>query len=520
MIKFIFKNHSNGIIEADYSILMELWESFSFYVPGYRFMPAYERGTWDGKIRLINISKREFPVGLLNTLIEWCNNNNIEYEVDNKFNCKLTYSKDEVINFINQNKFYSKGKEIKPRDDQKNSIIRSLLEKRCINICPTSFGKSLCIFIQALWHIKQNKKIIIIVPSVNLVRQFKNDILDYSTTSEGVNLYNLNIQEIYAGQSKTIDIKTNICITTWQSIYNLEKEWINQFDCIILDEAHKGAAKCIKDVFDKAESIEYRTGWTGSLKSSSIPGLQAEALIGPIKIITDTATLMASGVVADLTVQLVRFNYDEELINQLKNYFENIRKLSGKSSYTDEIKFLETNMQRNKTIIQMACLFKNTGLILYTHQSHGKLLYEIATKMYPEKNIYKIDGSSVIRNGVKYKTYEELKPIIENEIDALLICSFGVFSTGISIKNLHYILFSVPIKSYVRTIQSIGRGLRISNTKTKVMLIDIIDDLCGKTKKGNKGKENYAYKHFKERFNMYAEQKFKYNMISINIKNT
>lgn len=517
MIKFIFKNHSNGIIESDYSILMNLWEDFSFYVPGYRFMPAYERGTWDGKIRLINISKREFPVGLLKTLINWCDNNDIKYEIDNKFNYNSTYSENDVLNFINKHKFYSKRKEIKPRDDQKYSIVRSIIENRCINICPTSFGKSLCIFIQSLWYVKQNKKVIIIVPSVNLVRQFKNDILDYSTSSDETNLYNLNIQEIYAGQSKNIDIKTNICITTWQSIYNLDKEWINQFDCIILDEAHKGSAKCIKDIFDKAENVQYRTGWTGSLKSSSIPGIQAEALIGPIKVITDTATLMESGVIADLTVQLVRFNYNDILINQLKTYFENIRKTTGKSSYVDEIKFLETNEQRNKTIIQMASVFNKTGLILYTHQAHGKLLYDIATKLYPEKNIYKIDGSAVIRNNVKYKTYEELKTIIENENDAILICSFGVFSTGISIKNIHYILFSVPIKSYVRTIQSIGRGLRISNTKTKVMLIDIIDDLCGKTKKGNKGKENYAYKHFKERFNMYTEQKFKYNMLTINI---
>lgn len=517
MLNFIFKNHSYGKLEGDYPTIMELWEQFSFYVPGYRFMPSYERGTWDGKIRLVNISTREFPVGLIGTLIEWCKTNEIEYTVDPQL-ISTVGSTEPVLEFLNNQRFFSKGTEIFPRDDQKYAIIRAITEKRCINICPTSFGKSLCIFAQALWHINNGRKVIIVVPSVNLVRQFANDIIDYCTDENGITHRLPVMQQIFAGQSKDIDPETNICITTWQSIYNLDKSWINQFDCIILDEAHKGSAKCIKEVFDTAETVEYRTGWTGSLKSSSITGMQAEALIGPIKVITDTAALMDAGVVADLTIQMVRFNYDTEMVKQLKDYFDIKRKTTGKPTYTDEIKFLETNVQRNTTIVKMAGMFKNTGLLLYTHQAHGKELYRIARSMFPSKNIYKIDGSAVIRNDTRYKTYEELKSVIENEEDAILICSFGVFSTGVSIKNINYIFFTVPIKSYVRTIQSIGRGLRVSKSKTKVMLIDIVDDLCGRTKTGKKGKENYAYKHFKERFNMYAEQKFKYNMMTIDIK--
>ena len=520
MIKFIFKNHSNGIIETDnYPALMELWEQFSYYVPGYRFMPAFERGTWDGKIRLINISKREFPIGLTDAIIEYCKDAQIEYKLDDTIaglSQNNSIDEDTILNFIKSNKYWSKQNEIFPRDDQINAIIRAIQEKRCVNICPTSFGKSLCIFIQSLWYIKNNKKIVIIVPSVNLVRQFKNDIIDYCTDKDGC-IVNLPImQEIYSGKNKEINEDTNICITTWQSIYKLEKEWINQFDCIILDEAHKASAQCLRDVFNKAETIEYRTGWTGSLKGSSLTGILVESLIGKIKEITNTATLMEKGVVADLIIQMVRFNYDDEFKKQLKEYFSN-RKGTGASSYTDEIKFLETHNPRNNTIINMAGVFNNTGLILYTHRAHGNYLYEYALNKFPNKNIYKIDGYRVLRNNVVYKTYEELKPIIEEEKDAILICSFGVFSTGISIKNLHYIMFSVPIKSYVRTIQSIGRGLRISKSKTKVMLIDIIDDLRAKNSKGKLGKENYAYKHFKERFAMYAEQKFKYNMISVNI---
>ena len=517
MIHLIFDNHSFGKIAGDYEELMTLWEQFSYYVPGYRFMPAYERGTWDGKIRLVNLSKRIFPTGLYRNIADFCKSIDIDCKVDLEFSrvYGTPNSKEELLEFIKSRKYYSKGKEIFPREDQIKAICHAIIENRCINICPTSFGKSLCIFIESLYYIQRNKKVMIVVPSVNLVRQFTNDIYDYCNDIDIP-----VIQEIYAGKSKILDDDTDIVITTWQSIYKLDSDWFNQFGCIILDEAHKGSANCIRTVYEKATEVPIRTGWTGSLKDSSIVGIQMEALIGPIRKITDTHTLMEAGVVADLTIQVVRFQYQETLVKQLSEYLENKKGLtgSGKNVYIDEIKFLESNYERNKTIINMAALFKQTGLLLYTHLSHGKTLYEMLRKLYPNRNVYRIDGSCVIRNDEKFNNFEVLKPTIEKEDNAILICSFGVFSTGISIKNLHYVFFTVPIKSYVRTIQSIGRGLRISDTKKSVQLIDIVDDLCTKTKTGKTKKENYAYKHFKERFNMYAEQQFKYNMVTVNIK--
>lgn len=517
MINLIFENHSFGKIVGSYEDLMALWEQFSYYVPGYRFMPAYERGTWDGKIRLINLSKKTFPTGLVHQITDFCKETGIEYNVDLRFSEVYTTpnSKEELMEFINSRKYYSKGNEIYPREDQIKAICNALMSSRCINICPTSFGKSLCIFIESLYYISRNKRVMIVVPSVNLVRQFTNDIYDYCNDKD-VPI----IQEIYAGKSKILDDDTEIVITTWQSIYKLDSDWFNQFGCIILDEAHKGSANCIRTVYEKSTEVPCRTGWTGSLKEASLVGIQMEALIGPIRKITDTHTLMEAGVVADLTIQIVRFNYPESLVKQLTKYLNNKKGLtgSGKNVYTDEIKFLESNYERNKTIINMAATFKSTGLLLYTHLAHGKVLYEMVRKMYPERNVYRIDGSCVIRNDEKFNNFEVLKPTIEKEDNAILICSFGVFSTGISIKNLHYVFFTVPIKSYVRTIQSIGRGLRISETKKSVQLIDIVDDLCTKTKTGKTKKENYAFKHFRERFNMYSEQQFKYNLLSINIK--
>lgn len=519
MLHFKFLNHSFGrIVADDTEELMSIWEGFSFYVPGYRFMPSYERGTWDGKIHLVNLSKKTFPVGLLAKFQAWCDDVGIKYNVDSKFIPKSILDASQVRSFICSKKYYSKGEEIFPRESQIESIIRSIQMKRCINICPTSFGKSLCIFIQALYHLETyGHKVVIVVPNVNLVRQFTNDIKDYCTGSEAVELP--VVQQIFSGLTKDVGADTDIVVTTWQSIYKLPSEWINQFGLIVLDEAHKGSANCIRKVFEQATEVKYRTGWTGSLKESSLVEIQAEALIGPVKTITTTAELMDAGVVANLTIMLTRFEYKQSQVNEFHEYMKTKQEMTGKNTYPDEIKFLETNRHRSRTILRMADCFGKTGMLLYTHLAHGKDLYEMAREMFPKKTIYRIDGSVVERNGVKYGTYEELKGEIESEKNAMLICSFGVFSTGVSIKNIHYIVFTIPVKSYVRTVQSIGRGLRVSNSKNAVVLVDVIDDLCGKNKSGKKGRENYAYKHFRERFSTYADQKFKYKLTSIQIEN-
>lgn len=521
MIKFKFVNHSYGTIESDdIYAFKDLKEQFSFYVPNYRFMPRYKAGLWDGKIHLINSVTRQFPVGIIQRMIDFCSNSNYEIEVDPRLLPKKDPElKQKILKFISGMKYYSKKQEITPRDDQIKAIVRAIEQERCVNVCPTSFGKSLCIFVETLWYTRQSKKVLLIVPAINLVYQFVNDITDYCTDESGrIASYIPDFQCIYTGQEKFIREDTELVITTWQSVYKLSSEWFNQFGAIILDEAHSAKANCLTSIFDKSTEVAIRTGWTGTLKKTTVPGIQVEALLGPIETITETATLMSEGVVADLTIQVVRFNYEEELVKELQRYFEEKRRVTGKHTYNDEIAFLENYMPRNQTIISMAGLYKKTGLLLYKHIKHGKDLYEIAHDKFPDRNIYRIDGTEVIRNDTKYKTYEELKPLIEKEKDAILICSFGVFSTGISIKNINYIFFTVPTKSYVRTIQSIGRGLRVSDIKTKLHLVDIVDDLCGYTKKGKRHRENYAFKHFIERFDMYSDQKFKYQLNNIQIR--
>ena len=116
-----------------------------------------------------------------------------------------------------------------------------------------------------------------------------------------------------------------------------------------------------------------------------------------------------------------------------------------------------------------------------------------------------------IYGGTETQQRENARKITEGESNAIIIASFGTFSTGINIKNLHNIIFASPSKSRIRNLQSIGRGLRIGDSKFKCKLFDIGDDLSWKTKK------NYTLFHMIERIKIYADEDFDYNTVEVNL---
>ena len=114
--------------------------------------------------------------------------------------------------------------------------------------------------------------------------------------------------------------------------------------------------------------------------------------------------------------------------------------------------------------------------------------------------------------GTDTDTREEIRRIAEQESNAIIVASYGVFSTGVNIRNLHNIIFASPSKSRIRNLQSIGRGLRLSEQKEKTTLYDITDDLCIGSRK------NYAFQHYEERIKIYNEERFPFKLYTIPIK--
>jgi superfamily II DNA or RNA helicase len=221
-----------------------------------------------------------------------------------------------------------------------------------------------------------------------------------------------------------------------------------------------------------------------------------EGLFGPIMNVTTTSELMERKEVAQLKIK-----------NMILKYPDVDRKLISKTSYQQEVEWLVLNEKRNKFIRNLTISLEGNTLLLYQFvDKHGKVLYDmISKKCVEDRKVYFIHG------GVDAEDRENARNIVEKEKDAIIVASYGTFSTGINIRNLNNVVFASPTKSRVRTLQSIGRGLRTSETKDTMILYDISDDLK------HKNRLNFTLQHFSERLEIYNSEGFDYKIYSIDL---
>ena len=242
------------------------------------------------------------------------------------------------------------------------------------------------------------------------------------------------------------------------------------------------------------KNAEHRFGTTGTIDDIETHKLVLEGLFGPMFNVTSTKDLIDANYLAKFQIKVLILKYSEE-----------DTKLVKKMSYQEEMDFIVNYEKRNKFIRNLAIDQKGNTLLLFQYvEKHGKVLYNlIKEKTNNNRKVFFVHG------GVDGDQREEIRRITEQEGDAIIVASYGTFSTGINIRNLHNIIFASPSKSKIRNLQSIGRGLRKGSNKKEATLFDIADDF-------SKGAYvNYTLQHFKERVKQYNEQDFKYNMFTI-----
>ena len=224
-------------IECEPSTAYELNDYFTFEVPGAKFMPAVRNKIWDGKIRLFNALTCTLYVGLTKYLEEFCKARKyeIEYDYDNSSEEFSIKEAKEYLNKLNL--------KLQPRDYQLDALVHAVRERRALLLSPTASGKSLIIYLITRYY---NARTLIIVPTTSLVSQLASDFIDYGFDA------NKRVHRIYAGQDKQTD--KQITISTWQSIYKLPKEYFQQFDVVIGDEAHLFKAKSLTSILSKLDS--------------------------------------------------------------------------------------------------------------------------------------------------------------------------------------------------------------------------------------------------------------------------
>ena len=497
LIKIKKKNEAFLEIITEPSIEHELAEHFCFFVPGYKFMPAYKNRMWDGKIRLYDLRKKTLYTGLFQYIKEFADARQYDIELDNG-----TYGMPGAKNIIdipallNELTLTAGGNKITPRDYQLEALEHALSNSQSLLLSPTASGKSLIIYMAIRFFLEaSDQSILLIVPTTSLVEQMYSDFADYSQFDE----WNVeeNCHKIYAGREK-YNIPNRVVITTWQSIYKEKSDWFQPFGMVVGDEAHSFKAKSLTAILEKCTECKFRMGTTGTLDGTQTHQLVLEGLFGPVHKVTTTKKLMDSNDLAQLDINILLLKYADEFCKV-------------KRDYQAEMDFIVKYEPRNNFISNLAMDSVGNTLILFQYvDKHGKPLHNMLTDKFKKMDI--IDRRLFYVSGeTDVDTREEIRAITENESDAIIVASMGTFSTGINIKRLHNIIFASPSKSQIRVLQSIGRGLRKSSDGINTKVYDIADDLHWKSRK------NYTLVHAAERIKIYSKEKFDYKLYDINI---
>jgi superfamily II DNA or RNA helicase len=479
-------------ITCEKHIAKELSEFFTFFVPGYQFVPAYRNRVWDGKIRMFNLQSNQIYLGLLPYIEEFCREREYQFEYgDPRPDIEDEYSVYHAKKFIGELNIHARGEPIDVREHQINAYIHAMQKRRALLLSPTASGKSLIIYLLfRQLHQYQNLKGLVIVPTTSLVEQLYSDFGDYNNGEM------VNVHRIYQGKEKDTD--KPLTISTWQSLYKMPKEYFHQFDYIIGDEAHLFKAQSLTTILTSCINAKYRIGLTGTLDGTKTHKLVLEGLFGAVKKVISTKELIDKQQLSNFEIKCLVLKHTDEECLMVKDY-----------TYPEEIQYLISHENRNKFIKNLAVsLGKNTLVLFQMVDKHGKILYDMIrqTEKIGNRKVFFVYG------GTDTTDREEIRKIMEIEQDAIVVASFGTFSTGINIRNLHNIIFGMPTKSSIRTLQSIGRGLRQNEGKEMATLYDIADDLRYKKHM------NYTLKHFVERTKIYNEEKFPFKIYKIGLK--
>lgn len=469
-------------VEAEPHVLYELQDHFSFDVEGASFSPAYRSRQWNGKIYLFSVNTKRMPCGLVYRLCKFLDKHGYEWEfADNKF-YGTPYEVDSSIFKEGINTFMKSISNVPPRDYQVDAVYSALKEYRKTIVSPTGSGKSLCIYSISRHVASHNQRTLIVVPTKSLVEQMTKDFADYGWDTDD------NVHRIYQGKSLITD--KPVVISTWQSIYSLDKKWYRQFDCIIADECHQYKAKALQGILKKCMDVKRRYGFTGTLDGKTVHKLTLEGLFGPVFKTTTTSDLMDKGLLAKLNVEVVTLKHPHKI-------FDN---------YNEEIEYLCELESRNKFIHNLANNLKGNVLVLFTRvEGHGVPLADMINAS-SHKKVHLIHGN------VHVDDREMARSIAESSTDNIILGSYGTMSTGVNIKNIQHVIFASPSKSRTRVLQSIGRGLRKKNKDNKCMLYDIADDM-----RKNGGRANYTLTHLQERIKYYIEENFDYRITEVTL---
>jgi superfamily II DNA or RNA helicase len=420
-----------------------------------------------------------FDIGLINEIKQFLYKNNITSEL---FLAKAAIDAiSPNITHHFKNNFYEK---YPLRDYQENTVKLCLDRGRGVAVLGTGAGKTLTVatLVQSCW--RPGFKCLIIVPDLGLVNQTYSDFKEYDVTFS------------MSKWTGSIDLDTNadIVIANTAIIQSRfeDNDWIQFVDMVIVDEVHKaGKDTKLAKILQKIQT-NCKFGFTGTLPESKIDTWNILGKIGPVLITKNSHELRLEDYLTNVEVKLFELSYKTKPDKVEEKQF-------ATEEYTIENEFLKTNTYRNNTIKTICTNFKNNILIMVNHIDHGEIL-EVLLKTIQNKKVY------FIRGEVEVEDRDKIKHIMETENNVVCIAISSIFSTGVNIKNIHLIVFAAGGKSFIRIVQSIGRGLRKHESKEKLIIIDLADQL------------KYGLQHALKRIEIYRTENIPFSIHKLSEK--
>ena len=459
-------------VGAEFGILQEMAEFFTFFVPGYQFMPSFKNKVWDGKVRLLNTMSGAIYGGLVPYILSFAQDRDYTVEVESSAQPMQEIDETGVLQFIE-----TLGLPFPPKDYQLKALLHGLRARRTLLLSPTASGKSMIAHLFTECH--RSKPTLIVVPTKGLVTQMRSDLISYGADER-------DIQIIMGGHSKIVEAR--IVISTWQSIFELPKAWFKDFRMIIGDEAHLFKANSLLKVMSKLVNCPIRIGMTGTLDGTKTHKLVLEGLFGTSFEVENTANLIKDGHLSKFRVRATILEHSAAV---------KAAHAKSRPTYAEELRFLIRHGPRNQFISDLALALKGNTIVLFAIIEHGKELHRIIqSKAVAGRKVFLIYGAT------DAEARDQVRHIVEKESDAIIIASYGTFSTGVNIKNLTNYIPASPAKGRIRVLQSIGRILRKLEGKEMSTMYDIGDDITWKSR------TNHTFSHLKERLLIYGKEDF------------
>ena len=368
-------------------------------------------------------------------------------------------------------------------------------------------GKSLGISLILEFFRRKGLKGILVVPNINLLTQFRSDIESYG-------LKELLDEVQLLGNGNESDFKTTVTITTWQSMIDHIKEV--QPDFIICDEVHKESGDVVSSILKESMNTKIKLGFTGTLPEDPIAKMTLLGLFGEPYTVITAKELIQRGLATPVKIKSVFLNYTKPEITMFREL----------KDYQKQLKYIKDHEKRLEIILKIALGMrqkdKNT-LILYQHTEHGKQIYsEIFKKLFPgeeltEKDLtgknafeFQKDHNLFFMNGeVKGHIREKQRNLLEEVHGSILVANYSVMSTGVNLRNLHFLILASPLKAFTTISQSLGRLMRKHPSKTEAIIFDIVDNL---------GKNCIFLKQYKHRVEAsYIPEEFEIQRVDVNV---